>query len=80
MRNAFFVFLGFSIAMLLLPLPYLTAKAAPSVTPVFALVDRNRDGWVDADEAKAVPGLAEHFEELDRNGDGRLDRVEFARW
>jgi Ca2+-binding EF-hand superfamily protein len=50
------------------------------VVPVFDLVDRNRDGYIDRKEARAVPGLAESFDSMDSNRDGRLDRVEFARW
>jgi len=93
-RNAFFALLGFSLAALLLPLPYMKVTASPgmkvsassgasagsSVVPVFELVDRNRDGYVDRKEARAVPGLAESFDSVDSNHDGRLDRVEFARW
>jgi hypothetical protein len=85
-RNAFFALLGFSLAALLLPLPYMRvtasagASAGSSVVLVFDLVDRNRDGYVDRKEAQAVPGLAESFERMDSNRDGRLDRVEFARW
>ena len=79
-RNAFFALLGFSLAALLLPLPYMTVTASPRATPVFDLVDRNRDGYVDRKEAAAAPGLAANFDRMDRNGDGRLDRVEFARW
>jgi hypothetical protein len=85
-RNAFFALLGFSLAALLLPLPYMKVTASPgasagsSVVPVFDLVDRNRDGYIDRKEARAVPGLAESFDSMDSNRDGRLDRVEFARW
>jgi hypothetical protein len=79
-RNVFSAVLGFSLAALLLPLPYMTVTASTEATPVFELVDRNRDGYVDRKEAAAVPGLAASFESMDRNGDGRLDRVEYARW
>jgi EF hand len=85
-RNAFFAFLGFSLAALLLPLPYMKVTASPaasagsSAVPVFDLVDRNRDGYIDRKEAQAVPGLSERFDNMDRNHDGRLDRLEFARW
>ena len=65
---------------MVMPLPYMTVTASPSATPVFALVDRNRDGYVDRKEAEGVPGLLANFDSMDRNGDGRLDRVEFARW
>jgi EF hand domain-containing protein len=79
-RNAFFALLGFSIAALVMPLPYMTVTASPKATPVFELVDRNRDGYIDRKEAEVVPGLVASFDKMDRNADGRLDRVEFARW
>jgi hypothetical protein len=79
-RNVFFALLGFSLVVLLLPLPYMAVTASPRTTPVFDLVDRNRDGYVDRKEAEAVPGLLARFDKMDRNADGRLDRVEFARW
>jgi len=85
-RNAFFAFLGFSLAALLVPLPYMKVTASPgastgsSAVPAFDLIDRNRDGYVDRKEAQALPGLPESFDSIDRNGDGRLDRLEFARW
>jgi Ca2+-binding EF-hand superfamily protein len=84
-RNAFFALLGFSLAALVLPLPYMSVTAmnvidASRAVPVFELVDRNRDGYVDRKEALAVPGLTESFDSVDSNHDGRLDRVEFARW
>ena len=79
-RNALFALLGFSLAALLLPLPYMTVTASPKATPVFELVDRNRDGYIDRREADVVPGLLADFDKMDRNADGRLDRVEFARW
>ena len=70
-----------SVALLAaMPLATLSAATRMPVTPVFELVDRNKDGFVDRAEAKAVPGLAERFEAVDTNGDGKLDRVEFARW
>lgn len=89
-RNAFFALLGFSLAALLLPLPYMKvtasviaakgASAGSSAVPVFDLVDRNRDGYIDRKEAQAVPGLPERFDSMDNDSDGRLDRLEFARW
>ena len=79
-RNAFFALLGFAIAALILPLPYLSVIASPKATPVFDVVDRNHDGYLDGKEARQVAGLPAEFEKRDRNRDGRLDRVEFARW
>jgi EF hand domain-containing protein len=78
-RNAFFALLGFAFAALVLPLPYLTVAASPKA-PLFDLVDRNRDGYLDGKEARQVTGLPAEFDKMDRNRDGRLDRVEFARW
>ena len=70
-----------SVALLAaMPLATLSAARQSAATPVFDLVDRNRDGFVDRREAAAVPGLAERFERMDANRDGKLDRVEFARW
>ena len=63
-----------------MPLATLSAAARASATPVFELVDRNKDGFLDRAEAKTVPGLPERFDSVDTNGDGKLDRVEFARW
>jgi hypothetical protein len=81
-RTAFVLFLSVLMAALLAALPLVAVRAAGGVaaTPVFDLVDRNRDGYVDRAEGAAVPGLPGNFEKMDRNGDGRLDRVEFARW
>jgi hypothetical protein len=70
-----------SVALLAaMPLATLSAGAQTAATPLFELIDRNKDGFVDRREAAAVPGLAERFEEMDANRDGKLDRVEFARW
>lgn len=82
MRAAFILYFSTLCAALLaaLPLATLSASARLSATPVFELVDRNKDGFVNRAEAQAVPGLAEKFESVDANRDGKLDRVEFARW
>ena len=81
-RAAFVLFISVWLVALLAALPLVAVRAASGVaaTPVFDLVDRNRDGYVDRAEAAAVPGLPANFEKMDRNRDGRLDRVEFARW
>ena len=84
-RNVFFALLGLALVALLLPLPYMSVKAASNTTsanaaPVFDLVDRNHDGYIDRREAAAVTGLAAGFDRMDRDGDGRLNRVEYARW
>ena len=82
-RNAFFALLGFSLAVLLLPLPYMNVTASTvnvTAATVFESLDRNADQYVDRKEAAAARGLLAEFERMDRNGDRRLDRVEFARW
>ena len=52
---------------------------AAMVAQTFARADRNRDGFIDADEAAAVPGLLLVFAVADVNGDGKIDRGELAR-
>jgi Ca2+-binding EF-hand superfamily protein len=81
-KAAFYLYCGMLCVALLaaMPLATLSAGRQATATPVFALVDRNRDGFVDRREAAAVPGLAERFDQMDRNHDGKLDPVEFARW
>jgi hypothetical protein len=93
-RNAFVFLLVVVTPLVLLtaPLPYLSAPATSGfraerarldhtefVAQTFARADRNRDGFIDADEAAAVPGLLPVFAVADLNGDGRIDRVELAR-
>lgn len=78
-RNAFFALLGFSLALLVMPLPYLQV-AASSDTARFERIDRNGDGFLDRAEARRVRRLAGDFDRIDRDRDARLDRVEFARW
>jgi hypothetical protein len=82
MRAAFVLYFAMLCAALLaaLPLATLSAAARLPAAPVFDLVDRNKDGFIDRRESESVPGLAERFEKMDRDGDGKLDRVEFARW
>jgi Ca2+-binding EF-hand superfamily protein len=81
-RIAFTLFVSALLLALLAALPFAVVRASSPVaaTPVFDLVDRNRDGYVDRKEAEAVPGLSADFDKMDINRDGRLDRVEFARW
>ena len=48
LHNSFFALLGFSLAALLLPLPYMTVTAAsPEMQAEFDRLDRNGDGYVD---------------------------------
>ena len=78
-RNAFFALLGFALALLLMPLPYIDV-AASSDAPLFERIDRNQDGYLDRAEARRVRRLAAAFDRIDRDQDARVDRVEFARW
>jgi hypothetical protein len=78
-RNAF-VFLVVVVTPLVLltaPLPYLLSPSAKS--DAFAGADRNRDGFIDAQESAAIPGLLPIFSLVDANGDGRIDRDELTR-
>jgi Ca2+-binding EF-hand superfamily protein len=82
-KAAFYLYCAMLSVALLAAMPIATLSAGrqpAAATPVFDLVDRNRDGFIDRREAGAVPGLAERFEQMDANHDGKLDRVEFARW
>jgi hypothetical protein len=83
------------LLLLTAPLPYLSALTtkddssfraertrldhAAFVAQTFARADRNRDGFIDADEAASVPGLLPMFAIADVNGDGKIDRGELAR-
>jgi hypothetical protein len=83
------------LVLLTAPLPYLSAPTnsdasgfraerarldhAAFVAQAFARADRNRDGFIDADEAASVPGLLPMFAVMDVNGDGKIDRGELAR-
>ena len=81
MKALFFLYFATLFVALLaaMPLATLSASARWPASPVFELVDRNKDGVIDRAEARAVPGLAEKFESVDASRDGKLDRVEFAR-
>src|SRR5688572_17143200 len=82
------------LVLLTAPLPYLlmsserdtgtsglhrTLDDASSVAQSFAHADRNRDGFIDADEAGAIPGLLPIFALVDADGDGRIDRGELTK-
>jgi Ca2+-binding EF-hand superfamily protein len=93
-RNAF-VFLVVVVTPLVLltaPIPYLlkssdrdpgrfqrTVDDATSVAHWFARADRNRDGFIDADEAAAIPGLLPIFALVDADGNGKVDRGELTK-
>lgn len=93
-RNAFVFLLVVVTPLVLLsaPLPYLlssserdaasfqrTVDDATSVAHWFARADRNRDGFIDADEAAAIPGLLPIFSLADADGDGKIDRGELTK-
>ena len=91
----FLVVVATPLVLLTAPLPYLSALMtndqagfraertgldhAAMVAQTFAHADRNRDGFIDADEAASVPGLLPVFAIADVNGDGKIDRSELAR-
>ncbi|HZE60997.1 MAG TPA: hypothetical protein VE085_10615 [Burkholderiales bacterium] len=87
-RTAFLLFLGAVFISLMSALPVVTASlgaaryvAAPQAAQqlTFEQLDRNRDGYVDRNEAEAQPGLNAVFDNADRHADGRLDKVEYAK-
>ena len=92
-RNAFvfLVLVVTPVVLLSAPLPYFLSSSsskalqrttrddAASVTQAFVRADRNRDGFLDAQEAAAIPGLLPLLPLLDANGDGRIERGELTR-
>ncbi len=56
-----------------------TVVALPSTTndAMWNRLDKNRDGWLSADEAKADAGLGSSWSKLDRDNRGRISRTEF---
>jgi Ca2+-binding EF-hand superfamily protein len=91
----FLVVVATPLVLITAPLPHLSALSTKDsssfraertgldhvamVAQTFARADRNRDGFIDADEAAAVPGLLPVFAMIDINGDGKVDRGELAR-
>ena len=62
---------------------YTCAEWKSFVTDIFNMADRNRDGFVDADEFKAIQDAAAQFKDsslgyFDDNRDGRVSRAEFV--
>ncbi len=82
MKAAFLLYCALLSTALLaaMPLATLSAAARSAAEPLFAQLDRDKDGFIDAREAQAARGLVRRFDVMDVNRDGRLDRVEFARW
>ncbi len=87
-RTVFLLYLGAVFVSLMTALPIGTASlgtpryaAAPTQARelTFEELDRNRDGYVDRQEALAQPGLDAVFDRADRHPDGRLDKVEYAK-
>lgn len=83
-RSAFLAFMVVALVYLLAGLPIVyrslaadAAYAAPHGLPVFAMLDRNHDGYVDSSEAASWPGYAGAFAWADVNGDGRLSPAEY---
>jgi len=52
--------------------------AEPEQFPAFSEIDKDKDGYITADESMAVPGLMEQLTSLDRNADGKIDKAEYA--
>ena len=46
----------------------------------YKLLDEDRDGWIQPEEAKAMPVLVDQWTEMDVNEDNRIDAVEFSRF
>lgn len=82
LKAAFLLYCAVLSAALLaaMPLATLSAGARSAAVPLFAQLDRDKDGFIDLREAQAAPGLVRSFDAMDVDRDGKLDRVEFARW
>lgn len=84
-RATYFFVCGAALLYLLAGLPIVAGvltsdaqDAARRRLPSFAVLDRNRDGYVDSSEAADYPAYAATFSRADTSGDGRLDGAEFA--
>jgi hypothetical protein len=45
--------------------------------PAFSDVDKDKNGYISADESVGVPGLSEQLTQLDRNSDGKISKTEY---
>jgi hypothetical protein len=59
-----------------IPVPAISPERAAQ--EALAQYDRNKDGFLDADELKACPALASCLKKLDKDKDGRLSAAEIA--
>lgn len=60
--------------------PVLAGKStdAPVKSPGFSKLDKNKDGYLSAQEAKNWEPLPKVFPHVDANQDGKLDKAEFS--
>jgi|GEM_PF-1289140 len=64
--------------LLAIGLSALSVQAAePVYPPAFSEVDKDKDGYISADESRVVPGLPEYLTPLDQDGDGKLSPKEY---
>ena len=59
--------------------PHDSARLERDVMLQFRAADKNRDGYLSAEEMQLFPFLAKEFERIDVDGDGRISPAEFQR-